>query len=421
MTSTTILTILLVFSFLVGRFLRRFKTPNFIFSGMIYLLFGLLVGPHLGIGLITEELITQLKPLTSLLTGIAGFLLGLRTRKLFHNKKIFLTGILSAILVYVAIGISFFFITDFAVVLSNDNPLNNWKIFGWNLNSSFDPSLLWFCMGVSATACSASLLNLGAASRFQKESSEITRTLSLLAPAVQVFAVALLGICLASAKSSLSTEHLDISITHWVLVTILSGMLCGFIFSLFIGKQSNKNRILLAALGVIIFSSGVGVILGVSSMFVGLVAGTVLSVFSTYHKILKENLIRLEEPIFVLLLIIGGASWAPELSQVWFLPIAYFIIRASIFSVVTQKIYSKLTKKSLSRLGQGLMGQDLIAVAIAISLSHQFPKLTQLFLTTVLGSIFLNDFIANSLLKKVILDNEQAINIQPIEVKEGAQ
>ncbi|MCJ8278110.1 MAG: hypothetical protein MJK18_14815, partial [Bdellovibrionales bacterium] len=303
----------------------------------------------------------------------------------------------------------------------SDNPLNNWKIFHWEFQPSFDPYLIWFCLGVSATACSASLLNLGSNSRFKKESSEITRVLSLLAPALQVFAVSIMGISLASAKSSMAAADLHISITNWIFAALLSGVLCGFIFSLFIGKQSNKNRILLAALGVIIFSSGVGVILGVSSMFVGFVAGTMLSVFSSYHQVLKENLIQLEERIFVLLLIIGGASWYPELNRAWLFPAAYFIIRAALLSTFCQSIYYRLTKRSLSRLGQGLMGQDLIAVAIAMSLSHQFPRLSQLFLTTILGSIFLNDFVANSLLKRVILDNEQAITIQPIENEEGDQ
>lgn len=420
MTSTTILTVLLVFSFLVGRFLRGFQTPNFVFSGMIYLFFGLLLGSHLGLNILTEDLLYQLKPLTSLLTGIAGFLLGLRTRILFKNKKIFFTGVSTALVVYASIGVIFFFIADFAVSFSSTNPLNTWRLFHLEFKPSFDPNLIWFCLGVSATACSASLLNLGADSRFKKESSEITRVLSLLAPSVQVFAVTLLGLCLASAKSSLSAEGLHISITHWVLATIFSGMLCGLIFSLFIGKQSDTNRVLLAALGVIIFASGVGVILGVSSMFVGFIAGTIISIFSSYHKVLKKSLIRLEEPIFVLLLILGGATWQPELNRAWIFPAAYFLLRAGIFSIFSQKIYYAFTKRSLSRLGQGLLGQDLVAVAIAMSLSHQFPKLAQLFLTTILGSIFLNDFIANSLLKKVILDNEQAIKIQPIESEEGA-
>ena len=54
MTSTTILTVLLVFGFLIGRFLRRFETPHFVFSGMIYLLVGLLIGSYLGFGILTE-------------------------------------------------------------------------------------------------------------------------------------------------------------------------------------------------------------------------------------------------------------------------------------------------------------------------------------------------------------------------------
>ena len=91
MTSTLILTILLVFGFATGRFLRRFQTPNFVFSGMIYLLLGLLLGNHLGLGALSDSLLAQLKPLTSLMTGIAGYLLGLRVQTLAQHRAVVLT------------------------------------------------------------------------------------------------------------------------------------------------------------------------------------------------------------------------------------------------------------------------------------------------------------------------------------------
>ena len=61
--TTTILTILLVFSFMIGRFLRRFETPHFVFSGMIYLILGLLLGSYLGLGVLSGELLYKLEPL----------------------------------------------------------------------------------------------------------------------------------------------------------------------------------------------------------------------------------------------------------------------------------------------------------------------------------------------------------------------
>jgi Kef-type K+ transport system membrane component KefB len=251
-------------------------------------------------------------------------------------------------------------------------------------------------------------------SKFNKTTSEITRVLSIIAPSGQLVAITLLGFCLAMARSDVSATALHISLGEWIIATLTSGILCGLLFSLFIGKQSDSNRTLLAALGVIIFAAGIGTLLSVSALFVCFVTGLTISVFSSYADNLKKNLVSVEEPIFVLLLVIGGASWHPEINRAWLLPAVYFLVRALSFSLLAQNIHQRMTKRKLSRLGQGLLGQDLVAVAIALSLAKEFPELKQLFLTTILGSIFLNDIIANSLLKKVILDNEQAIELKPI-------
>lgn len=430
MTSTTILTVLLVFSFIIGRFLRRFETPHFVFSGMIYLIFGLLIGSYLGFGILTEELLYKLEPMTDLMTGIAGFLLGLRVRFLLQNKRSFFSGAINGIITFTILLIVLFIVSPFAVNFSGDN-MDLGYLVSFLINQGAPSAMIeffenvnrrqvWFAFGASATACSASLLSLGMISKFNRSRSEITRVLGIFAPSGQFVAVIFLGVCLAMARADVSATTLNISLAQWLFATISSGLLCGTLFSMFIGKQSDNNRIMLAALGAIIFAAGIGTLLSVSSMFVCFVTGMTISLFSSYATILKENLVRVEEPIFVLLLVIGGASWHPEINSGWLLPAVYFLFRAGVFSTAAHMVHHRLGKRKLPRLGQGLLGQDLVAVAIALSLAKEFPNLAQLFLTTILGSIFLNDFVANSLLKKVILDNEQKIEVKPLE-KEGDQ
>lgn len=432
MTSTTILSILLVFSFIIGRFLRRFDTPHFVFSGMLYLLIGLLVGSYLGFGILTDELLYKLEPMTDLMTGIVGFLLGLRFNVLLKHKRSFISGTLSAVMTFLLTAVALFFISPYAVDFQNVSlDLASLKLFGDKALIESFPSFVfleeinrrqfWFALGASATACSISLLSLGMISKFNKTTSEITKVLSIFAPTGQFVAITLLGLCLALARADVSATALHISLGEWIIATLCSGVLCGLLFSLFIGRQSNENRVLLAALGAIIFAAGIGSLLSISSLFICFLTGLSISLFSNYSEILKENLVRLEEPIFVLLLVIGGASWQPEINRAWLLPGIYFLVRAFSLSLFAQAIHWRLTRRKLSRLGQGLLGQDLIAVAVALSLAKEFPELAQLFLTTILGSIFLNDFVANSLLKKVILDNEQAIKVQTIHSEEGSQ
>ncbi len=429
MTSTTILTVLLVFSFIIGRFLRRFDTPHFIFSGMLYVLLGLLFGSSMGVGILSEDLLYKLEPMTDLMTGLAGFLLGLRFKRLMQYKRSFVGGTLLGIATFIAMTVAIFLVAPYAIDFTAMNlNLNYYQLRGleglashFSIPMEVNRNQLWFAVGTSATACSASLLSLGMVSKFNKTTTEISRGLSIFAPSLQFVAISLLGFCLAMARADLSATELNISLGEWIIASMFSGFICGILFSLFIGRQSNQNRIMLAALGAIIFAAGIGAILNVSSLFVCFLTGLTISVFSSYAEVLKENLVRVEEPIFVMLLIIGGASWNPEINRAWLLPAVYFLVRALVFSGLAQPIHRKLTRRKLTRLGQGLLGQDLIAVAIALSLAKEFPDLAQLFLTTILGSIFLNDFVANSLLKKVILDNEQVVNVSPLVTEEGTK
>lgn len=432
MTSTSILIVLLVFSFIIGRFLRRFDTPHFVFSGMLYLLLGLLIGSHLGFGLLSDELLYKLEPMTDLMTGIAGFLLGLRFPLLMKNKRSFVSGVTTTLVTFALTAVALYFVSPFVVNFSDVTlDLSALNILGQNVgNEGFfalpyfqeiNRRQFWFALGASCTACSVSLLSLGMISKFNKSTSEVTRVLSIIAPSGQLVAVALLGFCLAMARADTSATSLHISLGEWMIATLSSGLLCAMLFSLFIGRQSDENRILLAALGAIVFAAGIGTLLSVSSLFVCFLTGLIISIFSSYSDVLKKKLIRLEEPLFVLLLVIAGASWQPEINSGWVLPLVYFLVRGFAFSFFAQPIHRRVTHRKLSRLGQGLLGQDLIAVAIALSLAKEFTQLSQLFLTTILGSIFLNDIVANSLLKQVILDNEQSINIDPLTTQEGEQ
>jgi len=257
MTSSLILTILLVFSFAVGRVLRMFQNPNFIFSGMIYLGLGLLLGGHWGFSILSDGLLVQLRPLTNLMIGSVSFLLGLRVKTLFRHKTEVIVGFFSSLFIFLLVAIGFGFATFYLL------PENySWiEIFPFKIREqSFAPKFrvnqLWFCIGVSATACSASLLNLGTATRLDESGSAIGDALRLLTKTLQVMSVLLIGVCLSMAQADRLADRLNLSIAAWIVAAILSGVFCGLLFSLFVGKESDNQRVLLASMGTLIFSCG---------------------------------------------------------------------------------------------------------------------------------------------------------------------
>ena len=424
MTGATLLTFLLIFSFLIGQFLRRFEAPHLLFSSMIYLLLGVLIGDW-GLGLLTGEILSELKPLTSLITGAVGFLLGLRTPRLFQSQGALWAGFITALLLWAYVGAGFFLFSHWNLGELTQNHFVGLQATAFSfLPPQVSPFCLLLGLGLGAVACSTSLLNLGSSFRFQDRGScevSLRSVLFYLNPTMQVGSVLFLGLCLATFQSATRGQGLGLSIAHHMGLGILSGILSSLVFAFFMGsffsrsKSGSVNpfvgeeRLILSGLGGVLFSSGLGIVLGISSMFVAFVSGIFLTVFSKQHqKSMEGILVKLEEPLFVLILIVGGASLQPRWEYLIF-SLLYILIRWMVLFFFCEKVYFFFTQKKWPRLGQALLGQDLLAVAVTISLSSELPQLSQLFLTTVFGALIAGDFVAYLLLKRVVLDNEPKI------------
>jgi hypothetical protein len=230
--------------------------------------------------------------------------------------------------------------------------------------------------------------------------------LQSLGAAGQVAAVLAFGVAMAGSRASVSAEALGMTVTEWSVLTIAAGAASGVLFTVFIGRDDDSMRLLVATVGAMTFSAGIGTALGVSPLFVNLIAGALVGLTSPYAERLDGALVALRFPTRVLVLLLAGAYWVPVSGWAWALPIAYALLRAASLRVAAPiSAYTFLPKDAgADRLGVALLGQGALAAAIAISFAQRFPELAGLVTTTILGGMVLTDLVSVRVLRRYLAD-----------------
>jgi len=431
MVNTTVaLLLLVVFSFLISATLKKTKFFFISVSGLLYILLGVAIGPKVGFNLITSESLNQFQPFISLLIGLVGFVLGLRIRNVLHSQEVFWAGVVASLAVLLVVVI---FMSIFAALLLEDQIRNGlmlwsfewvWPFWKEVFHFEFLDVHLWIALTLGASAASASSISLNNFEGFYKNSGAVTERLHFLARVFQIVAVMVFGFVLSSSRAVETAGSMGITISNWVLTAIAAGICCGLLFSLFIGRESKQDSLYLAAFGGVVFASGVGTALGISPLFVNFIFGATLGLASQYAVAIRPALDRLAEPIFVLLLIFAGIHWEPLTGWTWLFPLYYFFIRYWVMKRVTPYAFHYMVgekRGSSPNLALGLLGQDLIAIAIGLSFLERFPEWGNVVLSSVLGGVLLNQVLGYVGLRKLLLDEgEIRVKIKsPLQQTEG--
>jgi hypothetical protein len=189
------------------------------------------------------------------------------------------------------------------------------------------------------------------------------------------------------------------------------------LFSLFIGREENPSRVFLASVGGVIFATGAGTALGISPLFVNLVAGATVAITSPHAERVHGEMERLGHPLFVLTMLFAGAMWLPMHGLLWLLPLVYAVARILLRAAWLFMFGSALLELP-PRIARGLWAQGIASVAIALDFVQRLPEHTALVLSTVLAGTLLCELFSHRELRSLLLD----IGEQPLtERTEGAQ
>lgn len=116
--------------------------------------------------------------------------------------------------------------------------------------------------------------------------------------------------------------------TAWLLVTIGLGTAAGLLFYAILQRASAGPDFLVLTLGSISFAAGAAGYLRLSSVVVAFFAGVLLANFpGPYHERLREILLRIERPIYLISLVIIGALWRVGDWRGWLLMPVFMAMR----------------------------------------------------------------------------------------------
>ena len=409
--STTVLFVgVVVFAFVAGRFIDRFAAKLLLFSGMEYLALGMLLGPMSPVGALNEETLAALDLFVSTVLGVVGFLVGLGARRGRGGTEFTLAGLASAAGVVVSVGL----LTTGALQVLDTHLLEvpplisePVQVHGDRLISFWlSPDGLWggLTIGAAAAACSASLMDV-AIGRFNV-SPKRSRLLRTMASSAQLLAAFAFGMAMAGHRAAEAAEGLGLTLTEWSVITVAAGCSTGLLFSVFLGREDDPMRMLVATIGVVVFAAGVGDGLGVSPLFVNVIAGLTVAFTSPHASRLHRALDPLRFPTTVLVLLLAGATWIPAAPAVWVVVPIYAVARMLLRRFFTRvAVATFVNEGSLGvGLGRGMMGQGVLAAAIAVAFSQRFPDLSPTVGTIILGGLVISDVLAMRALRRYLAD-----------------
>ena len=411
MNVTLLLVLLVVFSYGVGHLVARYASRFLVFSGAEYLLVGLLVGPQVAPRLLSAEQLAQLAPLVSLLLGLVGFIFGTRASRDLRRLDATIAGVVSSLGVIVLVAAA---VITLAGALMPGDPASAGIVLqavlfersDWQLEIYATSHQLWLGVALGCAAAVSSTTSIELTARLLRARGRTLQFLSVCAAASQITAVIVYGLTLAAARGTEPEARFGLGVMEWAVTEAGAGVVCGLLFSLFIGRESDPARTFLAAIGCVIFASGLASALGISPLFVNLVAGAVVAGTSPHRSQLTDELSRLRHPIFVLVMIFAGALWIPAEGILWLFPLVYMVVRfiaRRALTAISERLFLEHPLRSV-RPGDGLLGQGTLAAAIGVSYAHRFPEQAPVALSTVLLATLLFDAHSVRGIRRVLVD-----------------
>lgn len=386
MPTAVALVLVITFSFVVNRLVRTLATRHLILSGAEYLILGLLLGP-LASGVLSEEIIRTLAPFVSLVLGLLGFLLGISLRSQLKRAELLEAGLLGSIIsLAIVMGVTFGLIT---LIAPGQSTLD----------------ALWPALAIAAGAVVSDRRVVEVGTRLFGARGPVSDLLHSYALASSIVAVVIFGVALALARSRIESGQVGLTEGEWMAASVAVGLACGLLFVVFIGDEDDTQRTFLATVGVVIFASGMAAGMGLSSLFVCSVAGLVVSILSEQASKLEEVLSRLGPPTYTLLLILGGASWHFVGGMEWIIPPVYIAVR-----VMAIRLGSAIGTRTfpgapvVPRVGNGLLAQGALSVAIALNFAQVSQEYGALVMTTVFGGLIIGDLWSARKLRETLAD-----------------
>lgn len=370
----------------VKRTSARFGVHAVASTGMPFLLLGAFF--HLdAIGILSERVLGHLRPAFEFGLGWIGFAVGIH----FDLRRIerLPRGIASAVAIVATVPMLAVAVACVPVLLA----------LGIFPKEGLFRNALVLCACACASApLDKAFANSGPAARFLRDMTQQD----------EVVALALLGIISVTFRPEDGNVHWLLPKSAWLLVALGIGALLGIVaFILLRGARKPSERIAIL-LGTVAFASGMAGSLALSVPVTCAMAGALLANLPLRDEDgVRKILVDFEGPLYLVFLVVVGASWDPRPWQGWVIAIAFTIAR-----LYGKALGGRLAVRSVRGLPSeavttsALLPQSPVAVVVIVAAAMlygaQTPVALRWMINAVLVSAVLSELFAFVVRRRVV-------------------
>lgn len=404
MESLILFLVILIFAYITTNFLfGKIKTKYYIPTGIEYIFLGVLLGPSFSNWLnstfnfnipmfLNDSILSQLNPGISASIGFIGFIYGLNFKiREFSNAKpehwrlVFSDMLFSFIIVG---GISFGAFTYLFPQLS-----------------LVDRIAAAYALSIASGVTSFFLIkNLRENYNLDGKVSISLSNYSLININLNIFLYGLLFAIIHKGEK----VYISFTPVEWIVLSILLTFLVGFLFFIFIGREKDQNKLFVAVLGIVLFTSGIAYYMNFSPLYMNFILGAVVANLSKITDELETSLERIFHPLSILIVIFAGFYWVPS-------GIYTFLIGA--VAIILLRILSKYTSGYIAfasaydkdlldaKIGRGMLTQDIVVCAMVIDYINVYQNtLTPIVVSVILVSVIVFSIFGYNSSKNLMID-----------------
>ena len=389
MSAGLVLVLVVVAAYLAGRVAFDWLARRFlIVSGAEYLLLGILLGPEVS-GLVDIRMVQSFAPLILLALGWMGAIIGVQLRLatlVAWPGIVFRLAIIETLITLLVVSA-----VETAVFV---------LLLRYPIADAVVPAV---AMGAIATATASAGIELSV--RFLGNRGPIVTQLSTSATVNAFVAVLALGLLVSVDHGESIGIVRSPTATEWAVITIAIGVVGGMLFHLFLGAETHVDRMFVSLAGGVILVSGAAAYLDLSPIMSAMFFGAILVNTSRSHAEITAALMRLDRPLYFVLLIFAGATWTPS-TRSWIIPVVIFLIVRAAARIGGARLATRIegVLPTLgTRWGYALLGQGGLAIALALNyLYHDGARLPNMVFTAAVASVLLTDLFSARLARSVI-------------------
>ena len=328
-------------------------------SGAEYLLLGILLGPHVS-GILSAQTMSGFAPLITLALGWIGAIVGTQfylPALVRIPARTYRLGFLEAILT--------------AFMVGGVGAALMWLITGrGDITQSIAPAL---ALGAIAAVSAPAGIEV-VTRKIGGQREPIVLQLQVATAMDALVGIVTMGLlfCIFHPNDTIAAR--GITPTEWAVITLGIGVVGGTLFHLFLGGETNVDRLFISLAGAIILASGAAAYLHLSPVLTSMVVGAVLvNTSGGSRPVIADTLAKSERPFYFVLLVFAGASWDPSTVAWWWAVVLAFLVTRVVGKIGTARLGARVND-ALPDLGPdwgfALLGQGGLAIALGLDYSR---------------------------------------------------